>query len=120
MIRRNLADGAAIGVSLLCLIHCLALPTLLAITPWLIPGFMVDESFHVAAVAIALPVSALALANSLRARPLIVMLAGLGIALLLAGTLVHEEYLEVSLTVCGALLVACAHLRNLYLQRVSA
>lgn len=120
MVRRNLADGAAISISLLCLIHCLALPTLLAIAPWLIPGFMVDEAFHVAAVAVALPVSALALAGSLRARPLIVVLAAIGLTLLLGGTLVHEEFLEVSLTVCGALLVALAHLRNLHLQRVSA
>lgn len=120
MVRRNLADGAAIGVSMLCLVHCLALPTLLALAPWLIPGFMVDESFHVAAVVIALPISAFALASSLQARPMVVVLAGLGLALLLIGTLVEEESLEVSITVCGALLVASAHIRNLLLQRAPA
>ncbi|MEE4301171.1 MAG: MerC domain-containing protein [Pseudomonadales bacterium] len=120
MVRRNLADGAAIGISLLCLVHCLALPTLIALAPWLIPGFLVDESFHLAAVLIALPVSAIALASSLRARPTVVVLAGLGLALLLTGAFVEEETLEVSITVCGALLVASAHIRNLLLQRAPA
>lgn len=116
MVRRNIADGAAIGISMLCLVHCLAIPTLLALAPWLVPGFMVDESFHVTAVAIALPASAIALASSLQARPLTVLIAGIGLALLFTGTLVEEELLEVSITVCGALLVAAAHIRNLLLQ----
>lgn len=120
MVRRNLADGAAIGISMLCLVHCLAVPTLLALAPWLVPGFMEDESFHIAAVMIALPVSVIALAGSLQARPMIVVLAGMGLALLLAGAFVEEESLEVSITVSGALLVALAHLRNLFLQRASA
>ena len=117
MVHKALADRAAISISFLCLVHCLALPSLVAVVPWLVPGFVVEESFHTIAVLAALPVSAIALAGSLQARPLVVATAALGLALLFAGTRMHGELLEVSLSVSGALLVAFAHLRNLLQQR---
>lgn len=81
MVRRPLADGAAISVSVLCLIHCLAVPSVIAVAPWLVPGFFVDEAFHTVAVLMALPVSAVALAGSLQRRPFVVALAAFGIGL---------------------------------------
>ena len=113
---RILADAAAIGVSALCLVHCLAVPMLLTLAPWLVPGFFVDESFHMIAVLVALPVSALALAGTLQARPMIVAIAAVGIATMFAATQVHEEVLETTLTVTGVLLVVLAHVRNLMLR----
>ena len=116
MVPRTFADGAAIGVSMLCMIHCLAVPALLAVAPWIVPGFFADERFHAIAVALALPLSAFALAGTLQARPSIVVLAAAGLTLLLIATLVHEEVLEVGLTVAGALFVALAHVRNLMVR----
>ena len=116
MVPRTYADGAAIGVSMLCMAHCLALPALLAVAPWFVPGFFADERFHAIAVAFALPVSAFALAGTLQARPLIVVIAAAGLTLLLIATFVHEEALETGLTVTGAALVALAHLRNLMVR----
>jgi hypothetical protein len=109
---RSAADCAAIGLSMACLVHCLAVPTLLAIAPWLVPPLFDDERFHTLAVATALPLSMLALAGTLRVHPPIVFLAVLGLGTMIVATLTHDEGLEVPLTVAGASLLAFAHLRN--------
>lgn len=119
MAPRTLADATAIGVSTLCLAHCLAAPVLLTLVPWLVPGLFVDERFHVIAVLTAVPVSALALAGTLQARPMIVTTVALGLAMLVAATRVQDEALETTLTVAGALLVLLAHLRNYVLRATS-
>ena len=116
MAPRLIADVAAIGVSLLCIVHCLATPVLLALAPWLVPGLFEDERFHMIAVLVALPVSAVALAGTLRARPEIVAAAAGGLALLLVATSLHDAWMETSMTVSGAILVVFAHVRNLQLR----
>ena len=115
---RSVADGTAIGLSIACLVHCLAVPTLLAVAPWLVPPLLEDERFHTLAVTIALPLSALALAGTLRARPRIVFLAAGGLGMMMLATLLHDEHLETPLTVAGATLLAFAHLRNWQLRSV--
>lgn len=118
MTGERLADATAICLSGACLVHCLGLPLLLAMLPWLVPSSLQNEDFHRVAVCLALPVSVFALRRSLRTAPTIVVLAALGLALLGAGLLVESEPIEVAVSVAGAALLAIAHWWNQQLRRL--
>ena len=105
-------DAAAISLSGLCLIHCLALPFLASAIPFL--GAAADmEWLHKAFVLMAafLVVFALATAQKHPSRTPFLMLASTGLGLLFAGAFVealHDH--ETLLTTIGAVLLASAHL----------
>ncbi|WP_156442860.1 MerC domain-containing protein, partial [Sphingomonas sp. CCH9-H8] len=86
-------DGLAVGASVLCLIHCLALPIVIAALPALAARLDLGEGFHLGVLAFALPVSAVALGEGWRRHrgltPLFVGAAGL---VLLAAGLAFEEW----------------------------
>ena len=84
MRRSELADLAAMGLSVACMLHCLAVPLLLVAAPWIVPAFFGDEAFHVVAVTLVIPVSLIALAGSAALRPGLVALAAVGVLLLLS------------------------------------
>lgn len=101
-------DGAAISLSGLCLVHCLALPVLSASLP--IAGVWAEaEWMHKAFVVAALPFSLLALRAKGKTPGLSVLILG-GLSLLFAGAFVERlhEY-ETQLTVLGALALASGH-----------
>ena len=108
-------DGMAVGASVLCLIHCLALPIVIAALPALAARLDLGEGFHLGVLAFALPVSAVALGEGWRRHrglaPLFVGAAGL---VLLAAGLAFEEWVavETGVTVAGSLLLAGAHVAN--------
>lgn len=116
MQRATLLDGAAIGASLLCLIHCIGLPILFALLPALASiGLPSSEWLHLLLLLTAIPVSALALVGGWRAHGRIVpmLLGALGLAGLAAGLAfdsVPGE--ETALTVAGSLALATAHIGN--------
>lgn len=111
----DLVERAAAGASLLCLVHCLLLPFVLAAMLAVASTLDIPESVHGWLLAFALPTSALALGAGYRdtrlAAPPAVGIAGLfamGYAYLLhAGT-----SLETVWTVAGSLMLASAHLAN--------
>ena len=108
-------DASAIVLSTLCLIHCLALPLLAAALPLL--GVWAEEEWvHVVFVAIALPLTGLALWRAHRRRRLPVALRALaasGLTGLWAGTLAWpSEAWEAPITVAGSLMLASAHVWN--------
>jgi hypothetical protein len=108
-------DRAALGASMLCLLHCLALPLLLAALPALSRAFSVPESVHLWILAFAVPSSAIALFGG-RARhgtayPIFIGIAGL--ACLAAGALpLAGTQWDTVVTVPGSILLAIAHLAN--------
>jgi len=112
--RRNLLDGLAIGVSLTCLVHCLALPLLIALLPAWSAWLDVPEAFHAWIIAFAAPFSLAILLRAARGRlwfpPLWLGLAGLGIMALGLG--VHHPAMEAAVTSAGALILAAAHIAN--------
>jgi hypothetical protein len=119
---KHLLDITAISLSFLCLIHCLALPLLIAVLPLWGMQFVADEHVHVVLLFFALPVSTLGLWLGARCyRHRWYMLIGFtGLALMLFATVSSAEVLEHALTVGGVLLVAVAHILNWSLTRVSA
>ena len=58
----SVLDKSAIGLSVLCLIHCLALPLALVTSFSFSALWVADESFHQLLVFLVLPTSFLALA----------------------------------------------------------
>nr|WP_295107428.1 MerC domain-containing protein [uncultured Caulobacter sp.] len=108
-------DLSAVGLSALCLVHCLALPGLALLLPVL--GFWAQaEWVHVAFILAAAPVAVLAFVDLKtwrpRSRPMIVV-ASAGLALMLAGALEFPVAgYERPLTVLGGLLLAGAHIAS--------
>ena len=104
-------DTSAIGLSGLCMIHCLALPLVGAALP--IAGSLAEaEWIHKLFVLTALPITLFAIARhqTSNARLFFMAPALLGLALLLAAAFVEELHdLETALTVTGAVLLGSAH-----------
>ena len=120
---QQFSDKVAIGLSFLCVIHCLFLPVLLILIPP-ISGLMAidDEAFHIWLLYAVIPISVIALAMGyLHHRNINVFFVGiicLG-TLTLAALLGHDilgEYGEVILTVIGSLIIAFGHIRNYRLR----
>ena len=111
----RLLDGSAIGLSTLCLIHCLALPVAAALLPML-GAWAEAEWLHILFVAVAAPLSAFALLGSAhggRAPASLMGLAAIGVGLLAFGAFAApSEAMETPLTVAGSLCLASAHIWN--------
>lgn len=120
--RPRLADLLGIGLSLTCLVHCLALPLLILLAPALGTWIAMPEWVHAAILMVALPAATLAMKDGWRrhGRALPALLAAAGIGLLAAGLAAHEGWMALVnpetadrwLTSMGAVALATAHLLN--------
>lgn len=103
-------DALGIGLSGLCMAHCLALPVLLSLAPVL--AWMENEWIHLALASLALMVGVSAMRNWVGGtRGLILRcLAASGIGLLFLGALADvPELTERAITLAGASLLAVSH-----------
>lgn len=111
-------DWAAIGASGLCLVHCLALPLLIASLPAL--GDLAGSRTHWILLAFALPVSLWVLARDrgpAAFAPFVIGVAGL--SLMTLGVALFEGHPEeTESTIAGVLLVAAAHVLRWRRRRV--
>ena len=109
-------DGAAVGLSALCLIHCLALPLLVAGLPFL--AQFSEGHLHAQMLFIVLPLSVVALGLGFRHhRRMSIVLAGVvGMLTLFVGATVAHDQLGLNadraFTIVGALVLAAAHFYN--------
>jgi MerC mercury resistance protein len=118
----RILDRFAIGLSSLCLVHCLATPLLLLILPAASLTFAFPDSFHLWMLLTAIPVSVLALLAGHRHHGLTLptLLAFTGIGLLGYGAMfVATRNLELVFTALGALFLAGAHIWNARLTGAS-
>ena len=108
-------DGSAIGLSGLCLIHCLLLPIMAALLP-VFGAWARAEWVHVVFVFVAAPLSALALLRQVgngRSQAPLILLAAAGVALLSIGAfVVPATALDAPVTIAGSLCLASAHALN--------
>ena len=117
------ADKAAIGLSLVCVVHCLLTPVAIAMIPALGATFLEDESFHYAVLFLVLPTSLFALSLGCRKHGhfKILMTGLLGLFVLFLVPILGEDATgetgEKILTVAGAAIIAYAHVRNFTLCR---
>jgi len=114
-VRQDWMERVAIGASLLCLVHCLALPIAIAMLPALAHAMPIPEDAHVWLLIFVIPAAGLALWSGYRTHcdiwPLFAGSAG--IALLASAVLLMSETgWEMPLTVAGSLTVVFAHVLN--------
>ena len=117
-------DQVAVALSGLCLLHCLALPFLVAVLPFL--GQFSDDHLHAEMLIVVIPISLVALALGYRRHHHTgIVVAGLiGLAVLtVGGTIAHNTYglvADRTLTVIGSIVLAVTHYRNFRLSRHAA
>ncbi len=114
-LRTNIVEGAAVSASLLCLVHCLALPLLLLLLPGIVGLFVQSAAFHYAALALVVPFALAAFSLGYRRhRALPPVLLGLaGVACLVIALLPGAgEGAEFWFTVAGSLLLVTGHALN--------
>ena len=113
-----MTDKLAIGLSLACTLHCLALPVLLVLLPSMAALQLDNEAFHIWMVAAVLPISiyALTLGCKQHKRYQLFLWGGIGLGLLVLALALGEERIgeigEKTLTVLGATFVAIGHWFN--------
>ncbi|HTN14207.1 MAG TPA: MerC domain-containing protein [Sphingomonadaceae bacterium] len=111
---KDLSDSLAIGVSFACLIHCLALPIVIALLPAWSAWLNVPESFHLWVFAFAFPFSLMVLIKAARGRVLYgpFWLGAAGLCIMGLGLVVGDPVFEAVITSTGAVLLASAHVLN--------
>ena len=122
---RPSADKAAISLSLLCALHCLATPVLITLLPSAIALKLDNELFHLWMLIGVVPISLFALTLGCKEhRNLGVAGAGtIGIALMCGAIILGNDLLgpfgERALTLIGAGFVTGSHIRNFIICRQS-
>lgn len=112
----NWLDGAAVVLSALCLVHCLALPLIIIGVPFL--AQFAEGHLHLQMLVVVLPLSTLALGIGYRRhRNSRILIAGIvGMLLLIIGATVAHAQLGLiadrAFTICGSLTLATAHYFN--------
>jgi carbon starvation protein CstA len=119
----NASDKLAIGLSFMCVLHCLALPLILILLPT-VSGLLAlnNEEFHLWLVFAVIPISLFAvLSGYLHHKRTTVLLASLiGLAMLIVAVALGHDLLgekgEVIFTLMGSVLIALAHIGNIRLK----
>ncbi|HEY7673343.1 MAG TPA: MerC domain-containing protein [Gammaproteobacteria bacterium] len=115
---RHLFDQIAIALSGVCLVHCLAVPLLVAFLPLAAISFGSETHFHSLMLWFVVPTSIVGLGLGLHAHRhiWIVLLGALGVSVLAAAALWgHTAWatsVEVGVSVLGSLVLAAAHWLN--------
>lgn len=111
-------DHIAIGLSAVCLVHCLAVPVLVAVLPIAAVSFGDGQHFHGLMLWLVVPTSVVGFGLGFRVhrRGGLVLLGMLGMVTLAAAAVYgHEtwsEALEVLVSVAGSLVLGGAHWLN--------
>lgn len=117
-ITQAITDRLAISLSLMCVIHCLAITSLLSLLPSIVAVPMGNEAFHLWMVIAVIPSSAYALTLGCKQhqRYQLIILGSTGLILLILALVIGEERIgevgEKILTVLGACFVAAGHWFN--------
>ncbi|MFZ4381322.1 MAG: MerC domain-containing protein [Sandarakinorhabdus sp.] len=110
----TLLDRFAIGLSGLCLLHCMAGFVMLSL--FALTGDLLDHRVHVVGLALAMPLAAVALWRGWRkhGRSWIGGMGLAGLAVMAASLAVdHGDIAEMLVSVAGVMLLALAHWRNM-------
>jgi hypothetical protein len=119
--QRALLDKIAVGLSGICLLHCLLLPFVLAILPFL--GQFDDDHMHKEMLIFVIPVSVIALTVGFRrhGHAGVIVSGAAGLLILVLGALiVHDLYgvmADRATTVAGSIVLAFTHYQNFRLAK---
>lgn len=112
-----LTDKTAIGLSVLCTLHCLVLPSLLVLLPGAAALSLNNESLHLWMVLAVIPTSAYALTLGCKQHKKyhVISIGVAGLAFLILAVVLGEslgETWEKTLTVVGAVIITTGHIKN--------
>ena len=125
MTATGILDRSAIFLSVICAMHCLAVPLSVVMVPMASTYWFADEHFHFLLLYLVLPTSALAICLGCRRHRTFRVIAwgSAGLGLLVVGALLGHDGLgelgEKGLTLLGAGFVVLAHVHNFRLCRQS-
>lgn len=107
-------DNAAVALSMICVLHCLALPIVVVAVPSLLSGVGHSDITHFILFLIALPLSGFAMVYGYRVHKKLRygIAAAVGVLVLGGGLMLHGLAYEVYVTLIGAVTLAGAHLGN--------
>lgn len=115
---QTFTDKTAIGLSLLCTFHCLALPLIILSVPSLTALGLKNEAFHLWMVIAVIPLSiyALTLGCKQHKKYHLLKLGLIGLSFLISAVVLGESFLgevwEKILTTTGAVIIAYGHYKN--------
>jgi len=115
---RSLADKSAIALSVLCSIHCLALPLAIVLLPSVAAMPLEGEEFHYWMLIAVLPLSTYALTMGCKKHQhyRLLFIGFLGLSILVFAAFFGHELLgetgEKALTMIGATILALGHIGN--------
>ena len=118
-----LADRSAIGLSVICALHCLLLPVTIVMYPNFMSFLPNDEVVHLSILFVVIPVSIFALLKGAKrhSKSSVFLVGFFGlITLVLALLLGHSifgEHGERIFTIVGSFLVSIAHFKNFSICR---
>lgn len=113
-----LADKSAIGLSMLCALHCLLLPVAIILYPNHVSFFPDDKIVHFSILFIVIPISVFGLLKGAKTHKNVsIFIIGLfGLVILVAALLLGHSNLgdfgEKVFTLIGSLIVSFAHFHN--------
>jgi len=112
-------DRLGVSVSVACLIHCLALPFLLAAAPGLGIAFWIGEGFDLllAIAAVLLAVGSLCWGFRIHREKRLFVVFAAAVAFFVGGQIYAEGWLETALVMTGAFGFVGSHLLNRHLCR---
>ena len=113
-------DAVGMMISVLCLVHCLVAPLLIAAVPALGLGFLAVDGVHVAFAIAVLLAAVVALIPGYRQhhRVSVLALGATGVLAVTVGTTLPGGVPETAVTVFGSILVIAAHVTNLRHSRL--
>lgn len=115
---RKYMDTAAVVLSGICMLHCLALPIALTILPIVNVTLLDESTFHLIMVAVILPISVIALSIGCRQHKdkLTLVLGSVGLLILTVTAIFGHDVLGLTgeriVTSIGGLILAAAHIQN--------
>ena len=111
---RRFTDYTSISLVGICAVHCFLTPVALILFPVVGSTFLFEEIFHELMLFLVIPASIVAIFLGCRRHKdlNVIMLGILGLCLLLAGAFVATGYKGSTLTLIGAFIMICGHLRN--------
>lgn len=109
------ADRIGIAASLICSVHCVALPAFFTTVPFLGIEILENSIIEVATILVSMCAGGWAIVRGYRLyhkNKMILSFFIAGLALMIAGNFVPYEWEDMTLKFIGGLMVVIAHLRN--------
>ncbi|UZR98373.1 MerC domain-containing protein [Chondrinema litorale] len=116
-------DFVGFSASVLCIVHCLALPFLVNLAPLIGLSFINNPWVEMAIILVSFCVASFALVQGYRKqhqKSLALIVVTIGFIFIAFGQFQDVEWNEILLTSCGSVLIATAHIINWRLSHQSS